>query len=266
MSRLDLEELERSLRAVDAVGSVVHALHALARAQLPRAEAAVADTAAYLDWVDEVVQLVAGPPAAADAGQRLLVLLGPERPFSGTLSARLAQTLSRVAMATERLGVVGRWMADVLGRDPALCSRALFRLAGPSSADELSSVAETLAGALLQHARDRPVRLVYPGAAGPEFVQRDILATHRSEPDADVELYSPPHTVLKAALSDAVVGRLRCVLAEAHLAEIRARLAASERARQAIDDRRDNLRGMLRVRRQERITQELIELVAGMDA
>ncbi len=255
---MELERVEASLRAVEAVASVVHAVESLARAQLPLAERAVAEGAEYLEWVDAVVDRLAGPPRPLEPARSLTVVVGPERAFSGPL----ARTVAERAPAEGPLGLVGARLAEVARRDASVPPRAVFELSAASSIDELPEASARLAEAVLAHGAGAPVDVVHPYGHG---VRHVLLLSGEREPRALVhELYSPAAAVLRAAVRESVTGRLRLVLAEALLAELRARAAMAERARRAAEDRRAELEASLRVGQRERITRELGELTTAL--
>ncbi|GAB5545598.1 MAG: hypothetical protein SangKO_053580 [Sandaracinaceae bacterium] len=256
---VELARVEASLRATAAVGSVVHAVWALARAQLPRIEEAVAQATEYLDWVDEVVERLAGPPVTVEGAAPLTVLIGPERAFCG----RLARTVLEHAPADGALGLVGTRLAEVASREPALSGRVAFAIGAADSIDGLGAAAQRLARALLEHLEGTPVALTHPRGARGRMHRVDLLALAREGGAADHDLYSSPARVLRDAVHESLEGRLRIALAESLRAEVRARLMATERARRAVDERRDALERARRVGEQEQVTRELLELIAA---
>jgi hypothetical protein len=258
--RLELEQIESALRATSAVRSVVQAVWALSRAQLPRVEEAVAESTTYLDWVDEVVDRVAGPPRPAAEERSLTLVLGPERGFVGSLARSVLASIP----PRGPVGLVGGRLAEMAEREPGLRPRVLFSLPGPSSVDELGGVSRALAKAVLEHGADAPVELSYPRGAGRGMHRAVLLAGEREAKRPTFEHYSPLGSVLAAAVRESVTGRLRIALAESLLAETRARVTAAERAKRAADDREAELESDLRVQQQEQITRELVELTAGL--
>jgi F0F1-type ATP synthase gamma subunit len=256
--RLELEQIESALRATSAVRSVVQAVWALSRAQLPRVEEAVAESTAYLDWVDEVVDRVAGPPRPAALERSLTLVLGPERGFCGSLARAVLATVP----ARGPLGLVGERLAETSRREPGVAERVRFSLPGPSGVDDLGGVSRALAAAVLEHGAGATVDVVHPRGAGTH--RAVLLAGEREARRPSFDHYSPLRAVLAAAVRESVTGRLRIALAESLLAETRARVTAAERAKRAADDRETELESDLRVQQQEQITRELVELTAGL--
>ena len=258
--RLELEQIESALHATSAVRSVVQAVWALSRAQLPRVEEAVAESTSYLDWVDEVVDRVAGAPKPSALERLLTLVLGPERGFCGSL----ARSVLASVPASGPIGLVGARLAEAARREPNLRDRVLFTLPGPSSVDDLGAVSRALASAVLEHGADAPVELAYPRGSARGMHRAVLLAGEREAKRPSFDHYSSLRSVLVAAVRESVTGRLRVALAESLLAETRARVAAAERAKRAVDDWEAELDGDLRVGQQEQMTRELVELTAGL--
>ncbi len=255
---VELAQLESSLRAVDAVGSVVHAVWALAKAQLPRAEEVVQEGAQYLDWIDAVVDRIAGPPREVGLGEPLTVVIGPERAFCGPLARSTADSIPRAGP----IGLVGSRLSEVAMRDPAVRARVVFALASASSVDELAETSAQLAGAVLEHGADARVDVVHLRGRGTHRVI--LLATEREVRALEHELYSPVEVLLRAAVHESVTGRLRLALAETLLVELRARVLATERARRAARERRDALEASWRIGQRDQVTRELMELTTAL--
>jgi F-type H+-transporting ATPase subunit gamma len=258
----DLLAAERRMAAVGAVAQVTRAVWALARAQLPAAEAAAAQAAVYLDWVDEVVARLAGAPRLDAEDAVLWVLVGPERAFCGPLARVLLAQLP----AEGAVGLVGARLAERAAADPALMARVRFTLPAAATPDEVGPRAEALAGAVLDAVGGRAAVLLHPDGGAPRLRQGVLLAGKR-EPAADPpETLSPAAQVLGAAVIEAVEGRLAVGLAEALHAEVRARLVAAEAARRQSERSLEALRQHWQVLRQESITRELLELAAAARA
>lgn len=77
---------------------------------------------------------------------------------------------------------------------------------------------------------------------------------------------SPWEDVLRAAVFEAVTGRLTVGAVEALRSEVQGRLTAADQARTAAERQLDELKQQWRVARQEQITTELLEIVAGRAA
>jgi len=259
---LDLHDIERRLDAVGSVAQVVRAIWALARGQIPLCRKAVEEATVYLDWVDEVVDRVAGPPTTPTGTTRLVVVLGPERPFCGALPRQVLEQLP----ATGKLGIVGARLWEIVGPDAALRARVAFHTASASAHDEHEEVAHRVSTLLLAHAAGAQVELLYPRHAHERLHRVVLLAGERRPSSNPPDTFSPIEEIVGAAVSEALRGRLAVGVAECLLAELHARVVAAEHARAGCDERLTQLEKRWQSARQEQITGELIEVIAGRTA
>lgn len=259
---LDLEIIERRIAATSAVQQVVQAIWALARAQLPRVDSAVAEATAYLDWVDDVVRALAGAPRAGHERARLWVVLGPERAYCGGLARHILDQVPAVG----RVGLVGSRLVEASAGDRSVAQRVVFTQGGATSTDDADDVGYAIATAVLDAAMGSQVDLLYP-IGGSAVLHRVVLLAGEVEAAPNPpETYSPLPEVLDAAVAEALTGRLAIGALEALRSEVHARIVAADQARLACDKRLEGLHERWRVARQERITTELLEVVAGSQA
>lgn len=259
----DLETLERRRFAVQAVRQIGQAVWALARAQLPLVGGVVGEATQYLDWVDEVLERVAGRPRTEPSQQQLLVVMGPERPFCGNLAGQILKQLPHAG----RLGLVGERLSEAARSTPELAARVEFELAGAAAHDETESIAVAVAEAVMRHAGKASVELLHPSEGSATLHRSVLLATSRDALTTRApETYSPSEAVIAAALQEAITGRLVVAAAEALRSETLARIQAAEQVKSATDKRLAELEQAWRVARQEQITSELLEVVAGRQA
>jgi hypothetical protein len=255
----DLHAAERALDAVTAIRQVVQAVWTLARAQQPRVEAAVGEASAYLGWVEELVARFAGDPSEEAPGSALWVVVGPERPFCGGLARQL---LEQVPWQGSLL-LVGRRLADAVPTVGPLHSRIVSSLPAAAGPEDIDHCARRVAATLLELDHAGPVGMLHPAEGGTDLQRAPLLAAGPRKPRLAPETYSPPETVLAAAIHEALSGRLVVGLAEGLRTEVRARLLAADAARQGCDRKLETLRQQWRVLRQEAITSELLELFSG---
>lgn len=255
----DLRAAERALESVRAIRQVVHAVWTLARAQQPRLEAAAGDASAYVSWVEELVDDLGGTGDADGSDVVLWVVVGPERPFCGGLARRLLEQVP----PRGKLVLVGRRLVDALtDRDP-IRARVVSRLSAAVGPEDVDSRAREIAAALLELDVDGPVSMLHPLDGGTTLHAAPLLPGAGAAARGGPETYSPPSVVLGAAVHEALSGRLIVGLAEGLRTEVRARLVAADVARQDCDRRIEALTHQWRVLRQDAITGELLELVAG---
>jgi hypothetical protein len=256
----DLATVERRMAAVTSVHQVVQLIWLIARSQLPDVEAAAADAGTYVDWVDATICRLAGEPELAEPGAALHVVFGPERGYCGGLTREVIGGLPPEG----HLGIVGRHLLErATADDIDRAARIRFTVPGPASAFEHEAVAYDVARAILEHAGDAPVVVHYPSVDADGLVQRHILSGGRRVVRDPPETFSPVSTTLEIGVRELVMGRLAVAAIETLRAEVRARVAASDRARTGCDRRLEELRGDLAVVRQSQVTSELLEIVAG---
>lgn len=255
----DAAQAEAHLRAVSAVGRAVEAILALSTAQLPRVEEMAAEGSAYLDRVDRLVTKLAGPPVARalDVETSLTVVVGPERPWCGALTARV---LAEVPLHGE-LGLVGAQL--IASRPDGWSPRVRFARPGAADPAELPTVTHDVAAAILAAAGDRQVELLYPVGPRGRVERAVLLPGARAPAEALPETWSPVEEVLAAAVTEAAIGRVEVALAETLRAEVEARVARSRAASQACRNRSEELTDLLRVLRQEEVTREVCELASA---
>lgn len=258
----DLRVVERRIGAVTAVGQVVHAIWALARAQLPLAERASADATAYLDWVDEIVERLAGAPVPRPTQHTVHVVLGPERAYAGALPRRVLAQIPDDGF----VGLVGSRLIESAMQRAELEPRILFTLPGAVSHDEHDEIARRIAEAVLFNASQSHVELHYPRGGGSTLHRVVLLAGQREPVGRAPETWSPLPGVLAFAVRESIASRLAVGVAEAFRTEVRARIVAAEMAHGACDRRLAELHQAWRIARQEQITNELIEVVSGRQA
>ena len=254
----DLDTVERSIATVRSVHKVVSAIWAMARAQVPHVDATVRNANDYLTWVDETVDRLVGQPTPGEDAA-LAVVFGPERAYCGSLPRYIAEQLP----TTGPLGIVGSRLAVAAASDTAMAARISFRIPGAVTHQDHERVASQTAREILAHAEGRQVELMYP-VEGQRALQRAVLVAGVRHPlENPVDTYSPRSELLRHALQESITGRLAVAAAEVLRAEVHARLRAADAARTACDGRLETLEHDWRTARQDRITSELLEVVAG---
>ena len=258
----DSRTLEQRLRSTRAVRQVVSALRALTRSQLPRVESAAADAAAYQDAVERVVARLASAPRGVGAKDALHVVVGPERGWCGALARELLAQVPLPGL----LGLVGKRLGEEAAGDAALNSRVRFVLPAATSPEEAPEVARAVATAVLEPLGAAHVELWHPTGGTARLRSTVLLGGPRARRIDAPETLSPWREVLRVATFEAIAGRLATAAVEALRTETRARAAAAEQAFHAAERQLEALTLRWRAARQEQITTELLELVAGRAA
>jgi F-type H+-transporting ATPase subunit gamma len=216
----------------------------------------------------------------AAGGREGLIVIGSDRGLCG----RYNDTITSFARARlgDRPAVLGVIGARVAARLEAGGRRAEVFHPLPGSVEGLSRLVQTVIVEIDRWTRQHQVGEVWlvhnrregRVAAKPQshrllpLPESYLDALSRTEwPGRSLPLFRMEHDRLMSAL---VQQRLFVViyraLAEALASEHASRLAAMQGAERNIDERRDELRQLHRVRRQETITRELMDVVSGYEA
>ena len=253
----DISQVERRVGAITAVRRVVHAIWALARAQLPRVEEAAANSTIFLNELESIVDRFAFPSPPVAERRVLKVVLGPERPFCGSIHRSIAAEIPREGP----IALVGARLRETA--DGALTARMAFGLEGPAGVDDLAEVAESIAAELLALEDIDAVELLHPVEGSSRLHRVSLIGGERPLRPEPPETFSPIEEVLHGAVEQLVASRVVVGLAESLRAEIKARISAADAARRACDEALEELEKVGRVLRKEAMTSEILELVAG---
>jgi len=284
-----LESLSDALETTGDIQSIVRTMKALSSVsirQYERAEEAMADYARTVDL--GLMALLrqrreAGlrlPGTGSGTGRKGLIVIGSDRGLCGRYNdtiARFAQ--ARLDGTDTVLGVIG---ARVMARLEAEGHRAesVHRL--PGSVDGISRLVQSVileidrwtrlhgvgSVSLVHNRRDGRVA-ARPQAHRllplPEGYLRDLSEAPwpgRSLPCFRME----PERLMSWLVQQRLFVVIYRAMAEALASEHASRRAAMQAAERNFDERRDDLRRIYRVRRQETITRELLDVVSGYEA
>lgn len=288
------EAISARIDTTEDIRSVVRTMKSLSAVSIRRYEHAAAAIADYADTVELGLQVVlrdrlaagAGLPAAmpGDPGARpVLIVLGSDRGLCGRFNDRIAEA------ALEALPEAG-------APPPLLCVmgvRTASRLAAAGQAPDhvlaepgsVGGIAATVQDAILQIDRWRreagagPVSLAFnrrSGGALAQPVHRQLLPLSaeyleqlarrrwesRSLPMFTMDRGALLSWLLRQHLFVAIYRGLADSLASEHAS----RLAAMQSAERNIDERLDELSALHRQIRQEAITRELLDVIAGFES
>lgn len=252
---------------------MAHAARALASAQVLRWSAHAVQAAQHLAWTAALAER-AREPASARPRPSVLLALGTDLGLCGRLNQVVAdRTLTEIQTSRPTVIVaVGVRLADLLGEFPALITEP-----APSSqeaAAQLAQRVETQARAL---SRDSCARLLVVGAlettsdgmprvtvsgAAPE--SPELTAVRQTLTPNPARLGEPTLTASEATslLVHARTAHAVCLAAKT---EASVRLASMVRAHESADQRIGEQERALRKARQERITQEMLEVLSGRE-
>ena len=282
-----LESLSSQLETTEDIGAIVSTMKSLSSASIRQYERAVEAMAYYRRTVALGLQVVlreGAPPRPwrAGSGRRGLIVIGSDRGLCGRFNDRVADAARDRLNAADApaflfvLGIRAAARLETAGHAPD----RLFTLPGSVQglASTVQSVAVEVDRAMAAHGLESfSVLFTERGMRGlGEAVEEPLVPI----PDAYLhELATAPWPgpslpicrMNREALFSWLIRQqlfvvLYRALAESLAAEHAARLAAMQRAEKNIDERRETLLGQYRQKRQETITRELMDVVAGFES
>ncbi len=283
-----LEHLRRQFDAVEDLAKLVQTMKALAQVNIRQGERAVRAVQAYLRTVQLGLRALLPAdesppprPRATPAASEGLVIFGSDHGLCGRFNDDLAEyadaEIARIRRdaASVRLAAVGARVAACLEARAIAVPTSLP--ASASAAHARASVRRLLM--LVDEWRDegiqkvglihmRAVRNGRPRPATRGLLPVDLRAAAGGGPWPSRR--RPIHSLSRTALLTAIVRQyLFAVLfracAESLAAEHTERLAAMQSAEKALGERRDDLVQQIRRKRQERVTSELLDVIAGFE-
>lgn len=287
-----METLESLSNALDTTGDIqaivrtMKALSSVSIRQYEHAEAAMADYARTVELGLMAVlrqRRVAGlalPGSDRGAGHEALIVIGSDRGLCGGYNDKITRfARSRVEDGPVELGVIG---ARVAARFEADGMPLAFALTLPGSVEGLSRLVQTMIVEIDHWTQAEGVGQVWLLHNRREGRITAKPQAHRLLPlpesylqklsEADWQGRSLPIFRMDPGrlMSWLVQQRLFVViyraLAEALASEHASRMAAMQAAERNIEERRDDLRHLYRLQRQETITRELLDVMSGYEA
>jgi len=276
------EEIERQIETIDGIQDIVHAMRSLAATYLSRAENRLKGLRAYADTVGRAIedclfgQEIALPEREARGA--VIVAFFSEQGLCGRFNEVMAEAAAQHAAELEqvRLVVVGRRGIPLARRhDLGIAAK----VPSTTSPDAVDVIIHRLAATVLElHARGgfRELYLLHahylsPGKIEPRFER--VLPVDLSQwRDADRPGRQPPSLslprveLLRELVDEYAFVSLFQAITESLASENGMRLQSMEGAKRHIDETLDDLRRHSRIQRQNEITEELLDLVAGAEA
>jgi len=288
----ELERVRRRLRSALDLGSIVRAMKALAAVRIRQAREAVASLDEYRDSVDLGLQaLLRRRPKAVEIGapgsDGLLcaVVFGSDLGLAGRLNVRIAELADRHLWKLEPderrrivIAVGARVMPELeaLGHPVAQCGPA------PASVDAISETVQDLLMELGRLRRERGVErvvlfhnhyhagiecrphLIHLLPLNPEWLSG--LARRRWEGPSLPTFRRSWEEMFSALVQERLFVSIFAAAAESHASEHASRLGSMETAEERIRDRVLELTARYHRGRQDKITDELLDLITGFAA
>ncbi len=271
-------DVQARLATVSSFGELVGAMQGVAAARAEHARKLIAGTNAYARTVaNAMAQALALVPAEQRAappatGRRpLWIVFCAEQAFNGGLSEKVLAAVPNSAGARVMLlGAQGLRLAPLQGLVP--------EWSGPliAHADAVVPASDRLQAALAQALAREPanqVQMVFAEVGQGnqyEVVQHRLLPldldTLRRVQDSSPVIHLTPQRLLDQLIDEYLSARLTHALLHSHCAENLSRLQAMAAAHDNVTHMAEDLAADARRLRQEAITEEIVELAAGLQA
>lgn len=269
--------LSERIASIQQLSGVVSAMRGIAAAREQQSRRQLAGVRAYAGIVAEAISqaLKLAPPvdagAASAARPRACIIFTSEQGFVGSyndrlcdaaapLLARAAHTLvigSRGVRLLKSRGVEPAWCAPMIaqaGEARALANRVAQALVAALSAGQFG-------GADLVHAAVEGMRLNIQSYS---LLPLDLRHFHRPGRRNTPMTYLPAAELLHQLADEYLFAQLAAAALESHAAENNARMQAMAAAQDNIERQNRSLHQAYQMQRQDQITDELIELAAGL--
>jgi F-type H+-transporting ATPase subunit gamma len=277
-----LDELRARIRTASELHGIASTMRALSQTRLHQARRTQGNLLRYSNEMrralDRSLALVGADASATLAGgpggRRALLVLGAEHGFVGALNEKVVEAAIGEAGKGSTVFLAGSRLARV-ARDRGLASESRLRLATTVTGLERTARALTdLVATGLSRGELASVVVLGPrrhGSTDWEIAREAIFplappvaaaATPRDPPLH----YLPPRVLVVRLLGEFLFSRIAGAVAEAFLCEQAARVRAMTATCKNLDDKRAELERAERLARQELITSELLEVVAGAEA
>jgi F-type H+-transporting ATPase subunit gamma len=271
---------ERRIAGLGELSNVVSAVRSLSAARLQDARQTLTGATQYAATVDRALAAAVpllgvspGPSLLSHAGTAV-VLFGPEHGFVGALAhcgvdaaiaaaqarpnSRLLVIGSRSARTTQEAGAQVTWMETMATRAAGVGEVA-------------RRTADCIGRGIATNEFDMVVLVFAQSAAGASpGIQTQVLLPFDPTPYRLAEAaatpplhYLPPDLLIEKLVEELIFSRLMRAALESFASEHQARLATMHHAHHSIEERLQLLVRQARRQRQEKVTTELLDIVAG---
>lgn len=277
----DIARLETRIGNLRELGELFSAMQAMAAAHMQEAHTALAGARTYAATIEQAIQDAAALPLSATTGKfaldfhaaehrGALIVISGEQGFTGAYTRML---LDRARSEVKRepsqaVFVVGRRGA-VLARERGLAVEGWLGMA--TRMEGVLTIARQLSKRVKDFAATRVVFGRHFSGCHFEIEVREVLPpparllTQQSDRMPPMH-HLPRERLLQRLLSELLLAELMLALTEGFASENAARLQIMQSADTTISQKLDRLTQQRQAMRQELITSELLEVVAGADA
>jgi F-type H+-transporting ATPase subunit gamma len=272
----DVARLEARIASLRELRDLFTAMQALAASRVQAAQTALASARTYAQAIEEAIADAAALQTVGPAStgidevpmRSVLIVIGSEHGFAGAFNRRLLEHARDVIADREEVVIVGRRGASIAkehGLDP------VWTMPMATHIDGVLETARRLAARLGGSEAIRAVHGRYRGGASFDPQLRQVLplppeSLMRRPSDGSPLHQLPPRILLRRLVGEFLLAELVLALAESFASENAARLQIMQSASHNIAGKLDDLTGRSRRSRQEAITSELLEVVAGAEA
>jgi F-type H+-transporting ATPase subunit gamma len=272
-----LAEINGHVTSMAELLEIVGAMRSLAGMRLQESQRALPGVRHYADSVAQAIGaalLLMPQPATevpASPGRRAVILCGAEHGFVGAFNERLLEAADALLEPTDLLFMIGSRAAALAcerGRNPAWTHEMASRVAGvPELINRLTHELYTrIVGGEI--ARIDLISSRYRQGVAPTIDHRPLLpldtaALALRQPRQAPLHYLAPTLLLERLMAEYVFAVLTEAVVESIGSENAARFAAMESAHENVEKKLSELRQTALQARQEEITAELLDLIAG---
>jgi F-type H+-transporting ATPase subunit gamma len=279
-----LEQIHARIETIDGLRDIIHSMRALAATYLRRSQERLTAVRNYRTTVvgalRRALQMTGTAlPPVPDRAERTVLVIFSEQGFCGRFNEVMADAAERETAADVpvRFLAVGRKGPPLLRRRNLTVFRALDATTSPDGVSLVihriaQTVTDLLAAGTCRDLHLLHARYLSPGRIEPHRTRVLPLDRELFTPTAEERRRQPPLTdAAGPELLDRLVGEFTFIslfraLTESLAGENGMRLQSMEAARENIDQTLGRLRQQARQQRQNEITEELLDVVAGAEA
>jgi len=275
----DLRKVERRMANLRLIREIVHSMRALSAVQYRHASQGLVNLRTYADFFHRGLTYLDLPSLSRSSPQRLLlIVMGSDQGLCGPLTARVVErAMNRARELGNKLAgmvAIGRRTGDLLASQGSGLVDTHSSPASVRGIDDLVGWVAHVIGKLLDKqgcdgAEVVAMHLVNSGDSRPELLRvlpidpANLSATTEARLPREPQMYERSEVVASAILREwTYIEVYRCAL-ETLASEHDARLRTTDAAHHALERKLEDLRLEHNHLRQEAITEELLETVAG---
>tara|TARA_R110000787_G_scaffold181008_3_gene293144 strand:+ start:77398 stop:78246 length:849 start_codon:yes stop_codon:yes gene_type:complete len=274
-----LADIEARRENIADLSEIVGALKAIAANRMMQGESALASIRAYADSVEEMLSttLIDRPlpqARATDHTKRGLILFSGEYGFTGAFTEKLIDDLVDTVTPDDHVFVVGQRGA-IFVRERNI--QPDWETPMATRIQSVSETAHRLTGELFRciyQGEINAVSMIYAKHQGGGLSQPttralfplDLQQHQKSKRMTRPLMHLDPEIIISRITEEYIFAILTLATMESLVSENGARLVTMQQAHQSIENKLEVLGNEMRVRRQDEITTEILDIVTGAEA